>query len=331
MLTLFRSAQAYAGLPFLLYALLLQLPVFLWGDGPVASGDHYGVAGNYVLRWSLEFPRLAALLPAVFVALLGVQASSLSNRHLYTRSRTQFAALGVMLVWALIPGTRYLHPSLPANCLLLFSLLSVSRVYKEEFPPVHLFNAGVWIGLAALFVPAYVLFLLLLFVAASVLTRGGLVQLWRLAVGVLTVYFLVGTYAYFFGRFGEFMSTQLPRWSTDLFSAGAPGKYALLPLGLVLVADVLRLPTILRAVNIEGAKGITVLYWLLLVSPFAVLFSGGVSTSDAAMLVVPAGVLFGLVLYHMPRRLAEVAHLLLFAAAWVLGAGTILAALLFQT
>lgn len=320
MLTFFRSTQAYAGLPFLLYALLLQLPVFFGGAaGPVATLGH-GSAGNFVSAWAAAHPWPAVAVPVVLFAIQGLQASVLANRHQFTRSATQLSALGLMLVWGLAPGFRLLHPGMLANLFLLFALISVGSLYKNTYPQLPLFNAGAWLGLASFFSPAYLLFFFPIYIASGLLDRTGFKELLRLFTGTGVVYFLAGTLAYFYGDLSGFLEAQAPSFSLTLSSATGLQLVFIGLLFLISLALLVLQGSIVRAINIEGNKGVSILYWLLLFTPFVVLLTGTISVSDSFVLIVPAGILLGLVLHNLPERQAELLHLLLLTGALIVGA-----------
>ena len=192
MLTIFRSTQAYAGLPFLFYALLLQLPAFFAPPIGVDAGGGHGYLALELLGWLERYPWVAVTLPVLLMAVQAVQASTLTNWHNFTRTATQLPALGVLLVWGLTPGLRTLHPGLLANCFLFSALLAVAGVYKNAYPQVNIFNAGFWLGLATLFEPAYLIFAVPLYIASGSLWRAELASLPRLFAGVGSVYLLVG-------------------------------------------------------------------------------------------------------------------------------------------
>ena len=324
MLAFFRSTQSYAGLPFLLYALLLQLPVFFgWSaeTEPLRQSDTFGVLGSYLAAWSAGNPWLARVVPTVLLAVLGVQASVLTNRYHFTRVGTQLPALGLLLIWGLVPGLRLLHPALVANIFLLAAATSVAGVYKNAYPQINLFNAGVWLGLAALFVPGYLLYLLPIYLAANILGKTGLASLMRLFIGVGVVYFISGTLAFYLGGLATFLSVQLPALS--FLAATTSNLFVLVSVGVLLLLVVLALtqsPNLRRLINIQGSKGVDMLYLLLLFSPLVVLFTNGLAPVDTYTLIVPLGILFGLWLQYLPERVAEFVHLLVFAAAFLLGA-----------
>lgn len=324
MLNFFRSTQAYAGLPFLLYAAVLQLPVFFGGSAAGAVEVGYGVAGNQVAAWAQAHPWLAIILPVPLMALLALQATVLSNRHQFTRSATQLSALGVLLVWGLVPNFRLLHPGMLANIFLLFAMLSVGRVYKNPYPEVPIFNCGAWLAVASFFSPAYLLFFVPFYIASATLGRGGFTEVLRLLTGIGSIYFLAATGAYFIGALPEFYAAQMPRLS---FSLGAATGFEATFVGILSVLSlvmVLQKNNIVRIINIEGAKGVDMLYTLLIFTPGIVLFTSGIAVKDAFTLIVPLGILLGLTLHNLPERPAELVHLFLVVGVLLVGSMALL-------
>ena len=303
------------------YALVLQIPVLLeMGGGEAVPALGWGPWGDPVARWAGEHPMLAAVLTAVLIGIQGLQASTLANRHRYTRSLSQLAGLGVVLVWGLVPGARVLHPLLLANTFLLFALLAISTTYKNPYPQLALFNCGAWVAVASLFVPGYLLFLLVFLVAAGVLNRTGLAALLRLLVGVLVIYFLLGTLAYATETFPAMARSILPRFNLATSSVAPLLWVPIIVLGLLTALCTLYSGRIVQFINIEGSKGVSILYYLLLMSGPMVLFVGGFTAANLALLIVPLGILTGLVLNSLEGKVPELLHLLLLVTGLLVAA-----------
>ena len=325
MLAIFRSTQAYLGLPFLLYALLLQLPAFFAVPVLGRGARVYGYLGSKLVDWADQYYWLAVGLPVLLLATQAVQAGLLTNRHHYTRTPTQLAALGTLLIWGLVPGFRWLHPGMVANVFLFAALLSLAGVYKNQYPQINIFNIGCWLGLASLFVPAYLLFIIPFYVASGILWRSELSSILRLVMGAGVMVFLIGTAAYFYGDWAPFASRTVPRFTFDLTPAGPLELTAVIALTTLAIAMVLSSGKLMHPISIEGKKGVSTLCWLLLFTPVVVAFTGGFSVVDAYVVVVPLGVLLGLWLNTLPPRVAGLAHLLLLSAGLLVGASRLLA------
>ena len=144
-------------------------------------------------------------------------------------------------------------------------------------------------------------------------------------MGVGVILFLTGTTAYFFGDWPDFADKLPPRLMFDLAPAGVLGITSALFLTGLAIAMVMLSGRLMRPVSIEGKKGVSILCWVLLFTPIVVVFTGGLAVVDAYVILVPLGVLFGLWLNTLPPRVAGLAHLLVLAAGWLVGASGLLA------
>lgn len=320
MLSLFRSNQAQAGLFLLVYALLLQLPALLGGAvaPPEVTGN--GFLGTWLMNIVGDNYWLGLLIPVLLIFVQGIQANLLASRHRFSRVVTQFPGLFVVLIWAMVPSFRWFHPGQIANIFLLFGLISIGRLYKKNEPAVPLFNAGAWLGLAFFFRPEYLFFAPAFLVAIVVLRRPEIRSFFQLLTGFISICFFAGVAAYFFGVLPDLWLAQIS--SLGWFSPTSLLLYDALPLGLI--AAILLLLSLLfgslsRLLNIEGKKGVKIIYWFLLFTIPAVLLGGHFVAAELVITTVPIGILLGLAMVDVDSSRAEVIHLLLFVVAIVAG------------
>ncbi|WP_420458549.1 hypothetical protein [Neolewinella sp.] len=317
MLSLFRTNQSYASLFLFGYALLLQLPVFFF-DVPVVTEDYTYYGGWLVTGVSRSY-WLATLAPPVLVALAGIAANAVCSRYRFARTVTQFPGLGVVLVWGLCPAFHFFDPQLLTHLFLLLAIGALSSTYKGRSMEVARFNAGWWLGLASLLVPAYLLFIPCFIVGISIFRTADLRAIGQLLGGVVIAYFLAGTYAYWRGDFLDWYALQLGGFGLLQLGAAAPyvlGGLALLVLPLLIVLLTSERGRLL--LNIEGSKNVSFAYWVLLFTLPVVACMATVRAAGAQVLMVPLGLLFGLWLGRQEEAQAEFYHLILFAAALAL-------------
>ena len=314
MLALFRTNQAYASLLLLGYALLLQLPLLITGRLPAGAGTPggAGVLTTGLVDWLTNHPRWSAALAALCVGLTGLLVNVLAVRHDTSRKITQFPGLFLVLCWALLPAARGFHPLQPALIAVAFSLLALGRIYQRTEPAVPQFNAGLWLGVAALcYAPALAL-LPALFVGIAILRTPDPRSLLQVVTGVGLLGFLVGSWCYFRGAGGLFVQRQ---WAAlGFFSPGAAdpvNQLAVVGLGLVLLGVVLGSGAQRRPLNIEGSKVSGLLYWVLLFTPLPVLLGGAQGVAAAQLVCLPLGTLLGLWVAANSRSGGELLHLLL--------------------
>ncbi|THH37881.1 hypothetical protein [Neolewinella litorea] len=320
MLSLFRTNQSFASLLLFGYALLLQAPVLVFGvpEADFEGGTYFDtlirelVAGNW---W------LTVLLPPVMLAVAGMVANSICDRYRFARTTTQFPGLVLVLLWAVVPSFHAFDPTDLCHAFLLLAMGSLGSTYKSHSPDVARFNAGWWLGLAALLEPVYLVFVPAFVVGISIFRTANLRTITQLLVGVCVAFFLGGTVAYLDGAGAAFVTGQLAGFGFANFAAlhwlDLIG-FGILALGL-LVALSSGSPS--RALlSIEGAKNNAFVYWVLLFTPLVALLDSVVDAGSAQVVLPPLGILLGLWLARRTEARAEFFHLLVFAAALTLTA-----------
>lgn len=318
MLSLFRTNQAYAGLLLFVYALVLWLPLFFFPVAPVEGAAGDGVMGAWLTGLLTGHPYAAILVTVGLVGVQGIQINTWATRHNLSRSVTQFPGLFLVLVSALVYQFHGFSAFQAANVFLLFSLISLGRLYKREEPAVALFNAGAWLGLASLFRPEYLLFLPACVAVVSILRSLELRSVLQIVTGAGLIYFFVAVTGYLTGGFYDYFGQQLGAFGLpDLLPMASRDLPGLVALALLIVGVILGYGRISLLLNIEGSKNTGVLAWFLLFSILVVAVTDGVSVANAQVLVIPLGALLGLGMVNVKPSTAGAIHLLLVVVAMV--------------
>lgn len=327
MLRLFRTNQHSVSLLLFAYALLLQLPLLLWGGRAVARYD--GGGGSYVGDWLTGavavVPVLSVLLPPLLLAATGYFANLAAGRYRMSAATDQFPGLCVVLLWGLSPGFRLFDVLHFNHLFLALAVLSLGSTYRSKTAHVAQFNAGWWLGLAGLLDTAYLLFVVAFVVGTSIFRTAGPRAVLQLLVGAGVPFFLAATGAYVLG---------VESW-WRAFGWSAAGPVALFDGGYVRVGILLLLFPLAAVLtglgrqrallSIEGGKNVSFLFWLLLFSlPVALLGGDFWARTRVQVLVLPLGMLFGLWLSSRRARVAEWYHLVLLSAALILASFALL-------
>ncbi len=275
-----------------------------------------GVAGEAVIAWVGDKRWLVLLLPVVLITAQGTIANVLVTRHRMSRKITQFPGLFIVLCWGLFPVFRELQAFHFANVFLMFSLLSLARVYKKEQPSVPLFNAGAWLGIASLFTPLYLCLLPALVIGMGVLRRPDLRSILQMLVGGGLMYFLAFMLLYLSGTWEGAPEAHF----SGIGLVGAPKLTPYLLLGLIALGVLLLLVIvyygmIVQLLNIEGKKNAGIIAWLLFFGALGLLLSGTALLPGLQVLVCPLGILVGLRFILLPPGRAEFLHLILLVVA----------------
>ncbi len=318
MLSLFRTNQSFASLMLFGYALLLQVPVFLYGGG-VTEDEDIGFHGQWLRGLVADSWLLSLILPPLLVATAGIIANNLCDRYRISRTVTQFPGLFIVVVWGLVPAFHYFDPQQLNLVFLLLSIGALGSTYKSITPALARFNAGFWLGLSALLEPTYLLLIPGFFLGISIFRTADLRSMSQLLGGALVVYFLAMVNAYLQGNLEAFYITDLRVFG--IWSPENASVYNLLGIALLLVLVLVVLLTGAASrvlLSIEGGKNLSFVYWVLLFSLPVAFLGEELQVVDAEILVAPLGLLLGLWFVDRSDRKAEVFHLLLFAGVLTL-------------
>lgn len=318
MLSLFRTNQAYAGLLLFAYALILWLPLFFLAEPATVTSSGDGVLGRLTTEWFSGHRYLAIIASVLLVGFQGMQMNTWASRHRLSRTVTQFPGLFLVLVSALVYSSQGFNAFQPANVFLLFSLLSIGRLYKRQEPAVALFNAGAWLGIASLFRPEYLFFFPALIAGVGILRRLELRTILQILTGIGLVYFFLFVISYAQGVLGNTVTQQFSSFGWPVIGTAAlPDQVGLGILGLMILGVILGYQSIAMMLNIEGSKNTSLLSWTLLYTILVVAVSGSIGVLSSQVLIIPLGGLLGLRLVNLPPSRAEVVHMLLFFAAFI--------------
>ncbi|MEM9258522.1 MAG: hypothetical protein AAGA62_02680, partial [Bacteroidota bacterium] len=85
--------------------------------------------------------------------------------------------------------------------------------------------------------------------------------------------------------------------------------------GFILLLLVIAYSQLTILLNVEGSKGVSIQYWVLLFSAILLGAGGAIGVDLAQTATVPLGIILGLSFIEMPHTRANLFHLLLLMAA----------------
>jgi len=181
---------------------------------------------------------------------------------------------------------------------------------------IPIFNAGVWLGIAVLFVPNYYWLFLPFGVSLTILKSGKFRDQFILFLGFVLPQYLLAIYYFWDDRLSYFWTNQ---WN-DIFSwptlmalewQMVPG---LVLLTLFLIIVLLNAAGYKSKMKMEAQTKIDVLYWVLLGTGLAVLFAMPWQMNKWLAMCPIAGILLSLSFIRFRVATAETWHLLLLVA-----------------
>lgn len=266
-------------------------------------------------QWTIELLTwLLLLIQAIYICLI-------ANRNRLTSDYLLLPGAMYLLVMHAIPPFLPFSSILLANTFLIIAISQLLNTYRNQKCIDKIFNVGFWIAIASLFHFSYLFFLVAAFLGLATLRAFKGRELLVLFVGAITVYLLVGTYAFWQDSLYEFWQEHVRSniGLLDFEVENVINNYIALGIvALLLLIVLLGYISVIRRQNIQFQKKVKVLYWVLLICGVSTIFYADNVLAQAAILSVPNGILLGLLLANISQKAAEIVHLLLIVAiiAW---------------
>ena len=312
-LQLFRTNQILASILGFSFAFIwhssMYIHVPLWE--PSQSGILMNEISHLIGHSSIGARITVLLLLAIQVAL----GNQMVNRYRLADASTVFPGLFIILLSCYSPYFLFLSTFHFVNTLLILILYILLGTYNQPKSADHIFNAGLLTGIAFLFFPPTIYFILFIFIALSILRTYSIKERIMVVCGFIVPPFFAGIYYYWQNSFDLFYKLQF----TGIFNIPTftvtPFEYINLLLYFVFICLVLFLIFSYNKIAyrkiIQSRKRINIMYWILGIT-FMVLFILPKQGNDVYLLLsLPLGLLTSLGFISMKPNLAEIFHFVL--------------------
>jgi hypothetical protein len=312
-LQLFRTNQILASILGFSFAFIwhssMYIHVPLWE--PSQSGILMNEVSHLIGHSSIGARITVLLLLAIQVAL----GNQMVNRYRLADASTVFPGLFIILLSCYSPYFLFLSTFHFVNTLLILILYILLGTYNQPKSADHIFNAGLLTGIAFLFFPPTIYFILFIFIALSILRTYSIKERIMVVCGFIVPPFFAGIYYYWQNSFDLFYKLQF----TGIFNIPTftvtPFEYKNLLLYFVFICLVLFLIFSYNKIAyrkiIQSRKRINIMYWILGIT-FMVLFILPKQGNDVYLLLsLPLGLLTSLGFISMKPNLAEIFHFVL--------------------
>lgn len=314
-LQLFKNNQLHTLLLVFLYALLFYTRQWLYpSDDLLLYRATSGWLAGTVYEWLGGYGWLQRLLFGVLLLLQAIYLNYLVQEYRLAKRPTYVTAIAYVLVVSFFRIENGLSPAFIANSFLLLSLGSLYRSYDKNGSAGAVFNAGFWLGVAALcYFSAAVLLLwafLGLFILRSTEWRDWLILL----LGFLMPFFWLGTYFFLQDGLGEW-------WARDIVGQlGFNGQIAMNPWsvaglatsGLIFLWTLANWQGLHYKTTIREQKCIQVVFWMFLGLLLSFFAQNALFIHHLTLFAVPLAVLLSLNLQSIQSvGISELLHLLL--------------------
>lgn len=311
MLSIFRTNQLLASFLLLIYAALLHTGP--WFVPTVWEPTGYGIAYHWLYESIKGNPllELSATCVTLFIGGLIINYADLTFR--LSREINMLPGLFFVLVSSTLPEFQQFSPLHLANVFLMIGVIQMMDTFKKNFCADALFNAGFFVSIASFFCPAYLIFLLLIFIGLNLLRGFDFRERLMVFSGAMVPYVLMGTYALWTNQINLFFKLQLMGGIKFFhFQTPLPSFIQLIPFSILvifLLIIVRNQGNFMGKQVIQSQKRINILYWFVLLSPLTLIFQSDIQLDHALALAVPFGFLLGMFFSSIPGNWAELTHL----------------------
>lgn len=243
------------------------------------------------------------------------------NQHKLSRESSLFSGVFYVLFVSLIPDVSGLTPILIANTFMLVALMYILNTYKNIQAAPQIFNAGFMIAVASFFYIPYSVFILFGIVALLQLRSFKLVEKLQFITGVITPYFLIFTWKYWYDltfieiQFIGDIFFRLPEISMD---QPLIVYIAIAVILLTAMASVAFYGTVVGKKAVQLKKKIEILYWFMVFCLTAYLIFNTDLSEHLLSLAISVSLLVGILSSESKNKIFyELVHLLLIIIVFV--------------
>lgn len=313
MLALFRTNQIAYSILLLLYAVILRFPYFTFpypsdqaNDGVLSLFLRDSLASNYLL---------SGIITLVVVFIQAVLINNLANKYRLFSEMTLFPGLFYILLVSSVQDFLPMSAILLGNTFLILALENLLKIYKNTKCADAIFNIGFWIGTAALFYNAYLIFFFLAFVGLSVLRSFKFKELIMVLCGYILPFLFASAYFFWHDQFQTYWNVHILQQFSflDFRLTQDWSTYS----KLILLA-IFFLIGLMNGYNFDKSSKtrnyMLIIYAALLISGFTFLIQDNVRISHFLIIMAPLSILVTARFLSLSKTTAEIVHLVFFLA-----------------
>lgn len=252
---------------------------------------------------------LALSLGIVLVSVQAILINRLLNRIKFFQRISFVPALMYVVVSAMFLESLMPGPQMLANTFVILVLGKLFDIYKSQRCYEEIFDVGFLVAIASLFsLPALSLSLLLFIGLGSL--RAFNIREWIIGLfGILTPYFLIGTYYFWIGGLSTFLTEHFGSVAlqTTLPSGFGLSFQIMGPIVLLmLLAAAWYLQANYLKSNIQVRKYIVLIVWCLLLLGASFVLDDGITVKHFTIINVPLSIILSYFMLHIRiRKVAE--------------------------
>jgi len=298
---------------------LLVMWVFILPKPEISNTENAFPLFLYAIQSLRNYREVQIGISLVIIVTQAFFLTSVINRHSVLREVSNLPALMYVVLMSCFPEQLSFNPLLFANFFIIIFLNKLFNLYQAESAAFPTFDAGLFIGIAALFYwPS--MFLLPLIWAALILIRPFNLKEWLVSfIGVGLPFLVFGTVLYWFDMLSILsIQTVLEPFYRVQFSAVYNETYIILfvILFFIVSASLIKFFRDIRTfAKLRTRKFLILLVWFFIFATLSYLISVKKTMISLSFLAVPLSVLFSNYFISLKNQiLAELLFILLLAA-----------------
>ena len=299
----------------LLYVALLWSSMF-FVEHEISMGKGGYLFDLFLGSYDLSSPN-SKILAAFLVFIQAVFVNVICSRQRLTEEVTLIPGLTYILLSSISPQFMCISPNLMANFFILLALYEMFETYNIYSCADKIYNVGLWVALAGLFSPPYLLLVVLAFIGLSILRANKFKESLILIIGFISPFILIMTYKYWKDSLAEFYKIQFSDNLDFMDFSSVSSVEMFYTLGffiLLILITLFSVKTYNYRMKMKVQKNINILYFYLVTSIITVFFQNGINLQHLMLLIPALSILISINFVRMPRHWAEIFHLFLLVA-----------------
>jgi len=312
-LSIFRTNQVAYSLFLLVYAAVLRIsyffnayPVDMANDGILSLFVKNGLGNNYFVT---------GIVTLLIVFGQSILINQLANKYRLFREVTLLPGLFYILLVSAIQDFLPLSSILLGNTFLILAITSLLSIFKSTKCADAIFNVGFWLGAAALFYNAFILFFFLALLGLMVLRTFKIKEALMMISGYILPFIFASFYFFWYDQLAFYWDTYfLKQFNLIDFRLTGNGNtyYKLIILALFFIMGLFNGYSFEKSYKIRNF--INVFYSTLFISGFTFLFQDNIQLSHFLIIATPLSILLTARFLAMSKTTAELVHLFIFIA-----------------
>lgn len=246
-------------------------------------------------------------------------------KHRLANQITLLPGLIYAVLVSFLPEYCLLTPFLIANTFVLMAISQIFKTYKNPKAADTLFNIGFLIAMSSLFVPNYLIILLVGFIGLFILRSVKVFEIFQLLSGAVLVFFAFSSILYLLDIivFPELIKLSLIPRFTVLANRGE-SLYKIIVVLAVSIFVVLNYGSYTIKKSIQTQKKIDILYWFMIFSLVMFFLFNNIDASQVLLLCIPLSILLNSNFISIKTILVqEVVHIFILGLLFALNFGLI--------